>query len=51
MDIAMAKDYNIANGTDSSLKNDHVHPNINGHLRMFERIKIDCPFLFNYKNY
>lgn len=51
MDIAMARNYNIANGTDPSLKNDHVHPNINGHLRMYKRIKIDCPFLFNYKNY
>ncbi|MFA2694498.1 SGNH/GDSL hydrolase family protein [Bacillus mycoides] len=45
-DIATAVNNDINNGGDSTLFADGIHPNYNGSLKMFNRIKIDKPELF-----
>ena len=45
-DIATALDNNIENGADSSLFADDIHPNPNGHIKMFDRAKIDLIGIF-----
>ncbi|EJR51759.1 hypothetical protein IIO_06292 [Bacillus cereus VD115] len=45
-DIATAVNNDINNGGDSTLFTDGIHPNYNGSLKMFNRIKVDKPELF-----
>lgn len=45
-DIATAVNNDINNGGDIALLTDGIHPNYNGSLKMFNRIKVDKPELF-----
>lgn len=45
-DIATAVNNDINNGGDSALFTDGIHPNYNGSLKMYNRIKVDKPELF-----
>ncbi len=47
MDVAVSTNYDVQQGMDPAAFADYDHPNNVGHQRMFERVKIDCPFLFN----
>ena len=49
-DIATALNNDVSQGANTSLfVSDGLHPNADGHKAMFDRIKVDLPFLFNYK--
>ncbi len=47
-DIATSINYDIDEGKDTSLFADSLHPNENGCQRMYQRVMIDVPELFNY---
>ena len=46
-DIATAVDNNPSNGCNTSLFVDGTHPNVSGSQKMYERMKIDLPYLFD----
>ena len=46
MDVATSKNYNIADGYDSTISYDGTHPNDIGHNRMYLQAKIDVPEIF-----
>ena len=47
-DIATAINNDVSQGKNTALFADTYHPNSNGHIAMFNRLKSDCNILFNY---
>lgn len=47
-DIATAINNDVSQGRNTALFADSLHPNSDGHIAMFNRLKSDCNILFNY---